>query len=768
MTLDTGAADVFAVTLPARPYPGLRPFGKDEWPIFFGREQMIDDVVGRLVRQRLLVVHGDSGCGKSSLIRAGVLPRLEQDTARGGRRWITRVMTPGDEPLIHLAEALADTGEPDTSGAGAADADARRLQLRRILNSGRAGTPALVDAVCGTRDPFVCLLIDQFEEVFAHARRRGPQQASLLIEQILGLQALQSDRLFVVLTMRSEFLGACAQFEGFAAAVNDTQYMLPRMQHTDLLRAIREPATLYDGEIAVDLAERLIAEARGSQDELPLIQHGLMQMQQAVAGRTAGAWRLTLADYRNPRGLAGLLSDHADAVMAQVEPDDRGREGTRVTEDLFRALTDINADGHATRDPRRLRDVITITGGDEASVRRVVDAFRAEGVSFMRPYGTDPIALDDYIDISHEALIRCWARIADPTDGWLIREFKNGLVWRSLVVQADSFEADPSNVLSPATAEERHRWLKRRNEAWSLRYGGRWPSVVRLADASMAARERQLQRDLEERTREERARAEAEQVALREEQARLRETTLQSELAAATEKGRRVRLFRWGMAASLLLFAFAAVAAWTARQESARANKEAAAARAEQARAEEAEQVARKRRDDAEERAKKSEETAKGIDQELTKLRQAALAAPVNSVLRQTITEAGDSIAKGVNALLSPRVYIHIAREPQRDGARRLARRLAGARLGDATILVPGVEVKEYGGPTELRCFQADECQQYGQKLLQIVNGELSGPALRLADLSKSYPAGSVRPLQFELWFAPGPIPLASAKQSAY
>jgi len=76
--------------------------------------------------------------------------------------------------------------------------------------------------------------------------------------------------------------------------------------------------------------------------------------------------------------------------------------------------------------------------------------------------------------------------------------------------------------------------------------------------------------------------------------------------------------------------------------------------------------------------------------------------------------------------------------------------------------------VKEYGGPTELRCFAPDECRQYGQPLLQIINGELSGPAVRLTDLSKSYPTGSVRPLQFELWFGPGPIPLANAKQSAY
>ena len=125
MSLDTAASDVFAVTLPVRPYPGLRPFGKDEWPIFFGREQMIDDVVGRLVRQRLLVVHGDSGCGKSSLIRAGVLPRLEQDTARGGRRWVTRVMTtgrraarpPGRRPGRHPGPARPTPGRAGCSCA---------------------------------------------------------------------------------------------------------------------------------------------------------------------------------------------------------------------------------------------------------------------------------------------------------------------------------------------------------------------------------------------------------------------------------------------------------------------------------------------------------------------------------------------------------------------------------------------------------------------------------------------------------------------------
>ena len=164
--------------------------------------------------------------------------------------------------------------------------------------------------------------------------------------------------------MRSEFLGHCARFEGLAEAVNKTQYLLPRMERPALLRAICEPATLYGGEVSQELAERLIADAGGSQDQLPLIQHGLMRLwrRKTAAARGDGlaearvsyqhdgacsrsrrhgsrsieappgrvrarmradgpAWRLGLEDYRGVGGLATLLSDHADEVMAEAAPD---------------------------------------------------------------------------------------------------------------------------------------------------------------------------------------------------------------------------------------------------------------------------------------------------------------------------------------------------------------------------------------------------------------------------------------------------------------
>ena len=102
-----GLISPFDARLPPRPYPGLRPFQREEWPIFFGREPMTDRVIDLVIEKKLVVVHGDSGCGKSSLIRAGVLVQLEQGHAATGGRWRTAAMLPREDPLGNLAKALA-------------------------------------------------------------------------------------------------------------------------------------------------------------------------------------------------------------------------------------------------------------------------------------------------------------------------------------------------------------------------------------------------------------------------------------------------------------------------------------------------------------------------------------------------------------------------------------------------------------------------------------------------------------------------------------
>lgn len=710
----------FDFTLPRRPYPGLRAFNKEEWPIFFGRERMTDEVIRRLIEQQFLVVHGDSGCGKSSLIRAGVLPRLEHEAARGGARWITCTTTPGDEPLKNFALALAGIGDANRS-------DARVIELRRVMNYGREGAKLLA-AQLARANSNVCILFDQFEELFAHCRRRGRHEANVLIDLLIGLHRLQAPNLCIVLTMRSEFLGVCAQFEDFAETVNATQYLLPRMGHEDLIRAICEPALLYEGEVSLALAQRLIADAGGQQDQLPLIQHGLMMLHREHAPEAFG-WRLTSEHYRGD--LAVLLSNHADEVADRVAPNP-----SRTVEDLFRALTDINADGTAVRRPQKFAQLVAVTGSSETELRAIIDAFRAEGVSFLRPYGSDPLSADDYVDISHEALIRYWRRLADPATGWLVNEFKNGLVWRSLLVQADSFERDASNVLSPATTEERETWLRRRNAAWSERYGGGWQRIERLIAASVAERERQRREEEEERQRQA--------------DARIREHDL-------AEKTRRERLFKRAFVIVIMLTLVASTLAIVAYRKSQESEAERVAAEQARDTVERAKAVAETRREAA-------EKLAQDLTTELERLRETANASNDQNV-KQQIAQTGASLEQKINQLrtasrLPPRIYIHIAEESQRYAALMLEAQLERQNIGDADIVVPGVRLVKGSPPSaQLRCFGKGECGSDGLRLMKLLNAELVTP-VKLVEFPPPKNASSIRQRHYELWFSQGAIEL--------
>jgi|HubBroStandDraft_1064217.scaffolds.fasta_scaffold00058_36 energy-coupling factor transporter ATP-binding protein EcfA2 len=476
---------------PPFPYPGLRPFEPDEWLIFFGREQMIDDVIERLAEQRFVLIHGASGSGKSSLVRAGVLPKLARQHQRHGTPWLTGTLRPSGGPLWNLAAELARL-----EGRGE-DLERRDEIIRRCNRPGAtlSDVVAELDGLAGKR---LCLLIDQFEELFRFERESSREEAELFIELLIGEIPAADDEaadsgaadepvrpaadLHIVLTMRSEFLGECARFDRFAEAVNRTQYLVPRLTRAALTRAIRQPARLYAGEVAAELAERLIADARGKLDELPLIQHGLMLFWHE-AGRSESGAKVVLdpAMLERAGGLAQLLSDHAVAVMRQAAPDPMK---SRAVEHLFRALTDINAEGQAIRRPVSFAALVELCGIPADALRAILDAFRAEGVSFLTPYAPAAITDKTIIDISHEALIRCWRAIADPRDGWLRREFDDGLVWRSLLLEAREFEKNRRRVLSPATTAERRKWRVGRTAAWSERHGGNWPLVDRLLRAS--------------------------------------------------------------------------------------------------------------------------------------------------------------------------------------------------------------------------------------------------------------------------------------------
>lgn len=506
-------APVEEAALPQKPYPGLRAFDASEWAIYWGRENAAKEVIKLLVKRGLVLIHGASGCGKSSLVRAGVLPSLEIDHEITRRRWQTAVMRPSEGPLKSLAGILethlAGLAPRTVLGTASAEPDEEPITLTTWHDhvfDGRS-LVAAVEAALAEAKTSLCIVVDQFEEIFRWSRDLGARkQASVFVEFLRASGAKagrKPQRLFVILTMRSDYLGHCAQFDGFAEFLNERQYLLPKIDDFGLLCAIHEPAALFGGSVENAAAERLLPMVAKEQDGLPVLQHALMRAWEIARKRTGGeeGWRITVDDLTAVGG-ADALAVHAEQILQNlIDADPKAEEGATW---IFRALTDLDADRRAIRRPCKLGELVEISGVGRERALDVIEAFRAEDCCFLSPYEPAKLSDDSEIDISHEALIRRWARISDHTvenglpKGWLDREFQDGLVWRLLAVTAQAFRTDRRGILSPASAKTRGEWYEtiKPRKAWIKRHAvapdpddpagleDEWDSVAALMAAS--------------------------------------------------------------------------------------------------------------------------------------------------------------------------------------------------------------------------------------------------------------------------------------------
>src|SRR5690348_4934273 len=237
------------------PYPGLRPFRYDESDIFFGREAQTDQLLGRLARNHFLAVTGPSGCGKSSLIKAGMIPALSTGfMVEGGSRWRICELRPGDRPLGRLARALVSA---TIWGADRTDSESAAF-IEATLRRGPLGLIELVGGAEALKGANLLVVVDQFEEIFRYRDRIAADEADAFVGLLLASIAQTDVPIYVVITMRSDYLGDCALFHGLPEAVSDAQYLAPRLARQDLELAIAGPARVFGGRVEPKLLNRLI------------------------------------------------------------------------------------------------------------------------------------------------------------------------------------------------------------------------------------------------------------------------------------------------------------------------------------------------------------------------------------------------------------------------------------------------------------------------------------------------------------------------------
>src|SRR5215813_593962 len=490
------------------PYPGLRAFTRDEADLFFGRERCVDDMVDCLGRSRFLAVLGSSGSGKSSLVRTGLLEALEVGfLASAGSRWLFADMHPGGQPLRNLAHKLLKT-------IPARNADYEDIEiLRSFLKRG----PRSIVEWCrvgnlptGTN---LLVVVDQFEELFRYGDYSQREEAEAFVALLLGSAASAECPIYVVITMRSEFLGACALIPNLAEQINKSLYLTPRMTRAEVKEAIEGPSQTLGFAIEDTLVTRLLndlaafapweAEPSPDQilrlarraDQLPLMQHVLNRLWLRANASNPATITLTLAEYDAVGGLAGALDAHAKEVLARLT------HGEHDVEALYRCLIDGYDVASAVRRPCTIQKLAQETGKPEQVVRDIVDAFRAPDCNFLMPPLTQALEDKTIIDVGHESLIRQWSLLAK----WLQSESKAGANWQRLRLAATLHAAKAGDLLHGLDLANLDAWWREEKPSagWAERYGGQFAQASSFLDQSREA-EAKLVR--EQRRRQQRSR----------------------------------------------------------------------------------------------------------------------------------------------------------------------------------------------------------------------------------------------------------------------
>ncbi|MCP4192166.1 MAG: hypothetical protein GY768_16260 [Planctomycetaceae bacterium] len=463
------------------PFPGLRTFQSEEDYLFFGREEQVAELLTLLRKHRFLAVVGSSGSGKSSLVRCGLLSQLQGGMMLdAGAAWQIAVMQPGGDPLLNLAQSLIDADLYDGENEDA---------LHQVMATVNRSTNGLVEAIRQSElEPGsnVLLVVDQFEEVFRfhEAGNKGRELAPDFIRWLIHAVNQNEIPIYVVLTMRSDFLGDCARFTGLAEAINHGEYLVPKLTRDQVQQAIEGPVRVAGGQVSRRLIQRLLNDVGEHADQLPVLQHSLMRSWDRCCERAHDSQPvMDLDDYQSMGGMVDALSNHADEILFEIQEQQQDPDAALLaTERLFRALTEKGADNRGIRRPTRLGALRDITGTSDELLLAIIDAYRAPGRTFLMPTLDTDLTDRDVIDISHESLMRVWKRLR----AWVEEESQSVRIYKRLSETALLWKQDEAGLYRDPDLQIALSWLDtaKPNDAWAARYDSNFSVAVKFLEDS--------------------------------------------------------------------------------------------------------------------------------------------------------------------------------------------------------------------------------------------------------------------------------------------
>ncbi|MGB0930739.1 MAG: hypothetical protein ACPGVB_08185 [Chitinophagales bacterium] len=501
----TQTATDLAVDTPIlnNPFLGLKAFGPEDHHLFFGREEQAMELLRRLRVTRFLAISGQSGSGKSSLVRSGLVPALQKGfVAQAGAKWRVATFQPGNNPILNLAQSIAQRNvlHPNTkmepNYPEHVEATLRRSSLGIVVTYQESKI-----------HDNLLIVVDQFEELFKYhekekASKIAQTDAISFVNSLLVASNQRDYPIYIVITMRSDFFGDATEFRGLAESINKGQYLIPRMKREEIRKAITSPINYAGASITPRLRSRLLNDVGEDADQLPILQHALMRMwdhwSHDNVEENLPNKPLDIRDYESIGAMDNALNKHLEEAYNEL----RNEDEKEVCEKLFKALTDTSSDGRGVRRTITLAEACHIVEASEKEVLRVMEPFRREGRHFLVPEEGQLIEKNSSISISHEVMMRKWERLIT----WVEEEQHSAEIYTRLAGAAGLYLMGKAALWRDPELQIAVNWYEENepNQAWAARYNPNFEEAIDFLNKSkeqatfeVAQIEARRQRELE-------------------------------------------------------------------------------------------------------------------------------------------------------------------------------------------------------------------------------------------------------------------------------
>lgn len=415
------------------PYRGLRYFREEDAPLFFSRGSSIETLARAVKNHSLATVIGNSGSGKSSLIRAGLIPRLR----RTGRRKIA-IMTPGSQPMRSLAAALLPLLRPTTKDT---DRQAELEKLTDYLCNAEASIPTLALQISAEEldGKHLLIAIDQWEDIYTLCQSKTERRQ--FVDDLL--EATKTGKLSVVVALRSDFLGHALEHRPLADLMQGAITNLAPMNRAELRQVVEMPAHKAGITFEPDLVDQILVDSEEKTDNLPSLQFALTKLWEEQRDGI-----MLNGVYESIGGIQGAIAKSAEKAFKQFNISDQ--------ESVQHVFTRLVQSGHGTGDIKHRIKLPEKGQSELAVIQKLIDSGLVIS-EYDESIGTE------VIEIAHETLIREWERL----DSWINKD-REFYLWhrrlRTFLANRENTGRDSNSMLSGARLAESEHWLAERQE----------------------------------------------------------------------------------------------------------------------------------------------------------------------------------------------------------------------------------------------------------------------------------------------------------------